>query len=151
NAVECLDRLGILDRVKTAGATEVDLARIRAGGVDREVPLRRRGLGISRAALDEIVAKDCPVEQGSNVQSISRTDNEFVIRTNLGEFRCPVLIDAAGKLSRFSKRSTEPEFGIQYVEKESRGSALDFWFFGEGYGGGVTVEKGDSNFCFLIK
>jgi flavin-dependent dehydrogenase len=28
---------------------------------------------------------------------------------------------------------------------------LDFWFFDDGYGGGVTIEGGQSNFCFLIK
>jgi flavin-dependent dehydrogenase len=28
---------------------------------------------------------------------------------------------------------------------------LDFWFFEEGYGGGVSVEGGCSNFCFLVR
>jgi hypothetical protein len=65
--------------------------------------------------------------------------------------KAAVLIDAAGKLSRFTARKNAPEFGVQYFEPEPRGSALDFWFFKDGYGGAVTVEGGQSNFCFLIK
>ena len=32
----------------------------------------------------------------------------------------------------------------------SRDSVLDFWFFEDGYGGGVLIEGGAGNFCFLI-
>jgi hypothetical protein len=59
-------------------------------------------------------------------------------------------VDASGKLSRFTKRESVEEFGIQYVEPNTRGSVLDFWFFSDGYGGAVSVEDGGSNFCFLI-
>ncbi len=61
------------------------------------------------------------------------------------------MIDAAGKLSRFTRRQAVPEFGIQYLESRSRGSMMDFWFFEDGYGGAVTIEGEQSNFSFLIK
>jgi hypothetical protein len=65
---------------------------------------------------------------------------------------CTAVIDAAGKSSRFTRRRTvEEEFGIQYTEPQPRGSVLDFWFFPDGYGGGVSVEGGLANFCFLVR
>ena len=151
NAVECLDRLDLLDLVRAAGAVEVDRARIHAGGTEREVPLRRKGLGISRGTLDEIVARGAPVHQGINVRTVVRRGNGFVIETDEGEVQTAILIDAAGKLSRFTRRSTVEEFGIQFFQPNNCGSVLDFWFFEDGYGGGVGVENGRSNFCFLIK
>ena len=137
-AVECLDELGLLDDVRAAGAVEVDHARIRVDGDTVEIPFRQTGLGISRSALDQIVADAAPVKTGVNVVDVK------TIKAN-------VIIDAAGKLSRWSKAVSSDEFGIQYAEPGTRGSALDFWFFEDGYGGGVTVEGGQSNFCFLIK
>jgi hypothetical protein len=65
---------------------------------------------------------------------------------------CSVVIDAAGKTSRFTPRRTADEFGIQYTQAESGPSGvLNFWFFADGYGGSVSIEGGRSNFCFLIK
>jgi flavin-dependent dehydrogenase len=85
------------------------------------------------------------------VRDIRKSDSGFDVETSAGRVKAAVLIDAAGKLSRFTTRKTAPEFGVQYFEPEPRGSALDFWFFKDGYGGAVTVEGGQSNFCFLIK
>jgi hypothetical protein len=67
------------------------------------------------------------------------------------DIACRVVIDAAGKLSRFTKRRGVDEFGIQFFEEGERGSVLDFWFFEDAYGGGVSVEGGRSNFSFLIR
>jgi 2-polyprenyl-6-methoxyphenol hydroxylase-like FAD-dependent oxidoreductase len=46
--VECLERLGVLDRVLSAGATVVHLARIRVDSTEVEIPFERSGSG-SRA------------------------------------------------------------------------------------------------------
>src|SRR5262249_12235952 len=91
------------------------------------------------------------VQQGIAVRDIRQTGSGFDLQTSAGRVKAIVLIDAAGKLSRFTPRKAAPEFGVQYFEPEPRGSALDFWFFKDGYGGAVTVEGGQSNFCFLIK
>src|SRR5262249_40247532 len=77
-------------------------------------------------------------------------DDGFVVVTNREKVRARLVVDAAGKLSRFTTRRAVPEFGVQYVESGTRGSAVDFWFFNDGYGGAVTVEGARSNFCFLI-
>jgi flavin-dependent dehydrogenase len=72
------------------------------------------------------------------------------VETEQLDLRCTVVIDAAGKLSRLTRRRSAGQFGIQYFEAGGRGNVLEFWFFPDGYGGAVSVEGGRSNFCFLI-
>jgi flavin-dependent dehydrogenase len=146
-AVECVDRLGLLDEVRRAGGVEVTRARVRVDAVEVELPFDRAGLGISRIALDEIFAHGAPVIQGCAVHRVEPRDSGFAV----DDVFCKVVIDAAGKLSRFSPRRQVDEFGIQYFTPGGSNSVLDFWFFDDGYGGGVSVEGGRSNFCFLVK
>jgi flavin-dependent dehydrogenase len=146
-AVACVDQLGLLEDVRAAGAVEVKSARVRIDSADVEIPFERPGLGISRAALDEIVARGARVQEGCAVRDVKREGHGFVVDGIV----CAIVIDAAGKLSRFTKRRGVEEFGIQYAEAEPLGSVLDFWFLESGYGGGVSVEGGGSNFCFLVE
>jgi flavin-dependent dehydrogenase len=145
--VDCLKRMGLLEDVSAAGAVEIRSARVRSGSVDVEVPFERPGLGISRSALDEIAARFAGVQQGCAVRDVKREGHGFVVDGIV----CTAVIDAAGKSSRFTKREGVEEFGVQYTETQPRGSVLDFWFLEDGYGGGVSVEGGGSNFCFLVK
>jgi flavin-dependent dehydrogenase len=147
--VEYLVRLGVLHDVRAAGAVEVSSAKVRMGSAEIDIPFERPGLGISRSALDQIVAR-AVVHQGCAVSRVARTDGRFVVSGLDFEVSCSVVVDAAGKLSRFTRRREEEEFGIQYSEDGTRGDVLDFWFFEDGYGGAVSVEGGRSNFCFLI-
>jgi flavin-dependent dehydrogenase len=146
-AVKCIERIGVLDEVLRAGAVEVTSAHVRIGQVEIDVPFQRSGLGISRQALDDIVAGSTRIQQGHDVREVRRVNGGFIV----DGIRCSVVIDASGKLSRFTKREGVPEFGIQYLEPESRGSVLAFSFFDDGYGGSVSVEGGRSNSCFLIR
>jgi flavin-dependent dehydrogenase len=146
-AVDALGRLGVLDEVRRSEAVPVASVRIRAGSVKVEIPFERTGLGISRAVLDDVLARNAPVVQGSVVREVRCADGAFVV----DGVRCSIVIDAAGKLSRFTKRESVDEFGIQYTEERKLGSVLDFEFSETGYGGGVSVEGGRSNFCFLVK
>jgi flavin-dependent dehydrogenase len=146
-AVACVERLGLLEEVRAAGAVEVKSARVRVDSADVEIPFDRPGLGISRIRLDEIIAHGTRVQEGCPVRDVKREGRRFVV----DGIECSVVIDAAGKLSRFTRRQSIEEFGIQHAEAAPRGSVLDFWFFEDGYGGGVSVEGGRSNFCFLVK
>lgn len=146
-AVECLRTLDVFDEVRRAGAVQVNSARVRAGATETEILFERPGLGISRSALDDILARGAAVIQGYHVRDVRRSGSGFVV----DDVACRVVIDAAGKLSRFTKRRAVEEFGIQYFEDSDRGPALDFWFLEDAYGGGVSVEGGRSNFCFLVK
>jgi len=146
-AVNSLEQLGLLDEIVNAGAVKVSSARVRAGSIEVEIPFGRPGLGVSRNVLDHILARDARVQQGYIVRKVQRCNPGFDVNGVL----CSVVIDASGKLGRFTKRQHVDEFGIQYSESQSRGSILDFWFFEDGYGGGVSVEGGRSNWCFLLK
>jgi flavin-dependent dehydrogenase len=149
-AVECLEELGVLDKVVRAGATAVHSARIHVRSTEVEIPFERAGLGISRSTLDHVVARDAPVEQGCFVSSISRTENGFQVWGPGIEVATRIVIDASGKLGRLSRRAAVDEFGIQFLKDGATPGILDFWFFDDGYGGGVEVEGGRGNFCFLV-
>jgi len=151
NAVESLDQLQLLDSVRSAGAVEVTSVRLRAGDLEIQAPLSRPALGISRSILDQLLAQGAPVRQSINVLNVVRGEDGFQITTDAEEMRTRILVDAAGKLSRFTRRHAVAEFGVQHFENQSRGRVLDFWLFDDGYGGAVSVEGGRSNFCFLIR
>jgi flavin-dependent dehydrogenase len=150
-AVDCLEQLGVLDHVVRAGATRVHSARIRAGSAEVTIAFDRAGLGISRNVLDGVVARGAAVEEGRLVTSVSRTETGFQVSGPAIAVAARVVIDAAGKLGRFSHRMAVDEFGIQFLQDEAMPGVLDFWFFDDGYGGSVQVEGGRGNFCFLVK
>ena len=150
-AVQILDELELLNTVRSAGAVEVRSAHLRSAGLDVQIPFRRSGLGISRRTLDAILA-DYPAVEHGNVTSVETgPDDRFRIRWSGGEeIRARVLIDAAGKLSRFGAMQSSPQFGVQFYEAEDCGDVMDFWFFPDGYGGTVRIEGNRSNSCFLV-
>ena len=146
-AVKCLEKLGVLEQVRAAGAVEVLSARVAVGGHEIEIPFEQPGLGISRSTLDGVVACGARVKQGQAVREVSADGSGF----RVDDIACSVVIDASGKLSRFTKRRAVEEFGIQYVAPGTCGDVLRFSFFEDGYGGTVSIEGGQSNSCFLIK
>jgi flavin-dependent dehydrogenase len=150
-AVEAIEELGLLDELRRAGAIEVRSAHVRSAGTEAHVAFRRPGLGISRRALDAVLGDHDAVEQG-NVTTVNQDpDGRFQIEWSSGDaIRARVLIDAAGKLSRFGKLDSTPQFGVQFYEPGNRGDSMEFWFFADGYGGTVGIEDGRSNSCFLI-
>lgn len=148
-AVDLLDELEVLDAVRSAGARTVHASTIRFGKREIPVALPRPGLGVSRRTLDAIVADHPGVQQGF-VRGVNHDGGMFRVRLDAAEISARIVVDAAGKLSRFSQRRTVPQFGVQFYEADARGDVLDFWFFEEGYGGAVAVEGSRTNFCFLI-
>jgi flavin-dependent dehydrogenase len=146
-AVDCLNRLGVLEEVRRAGAVDVRSAFVRIDRAEIRVPFRRPGLGVTRSVLDDVLARSARVQQEHAVQKVHRTNSGFEV----DGVACSVVIDASGKLGRFTRRLPVDEFGVQYLEPQSRGDVLDFWFFKEAYGGAVSVEGGAANFCFLVQ
>ena len=144
-AVRVLEEIHMLEEVRAAGATEVHSARMRTEGVDLSFDLPGAGLGISRRVLDALVANHPSVER-AHVRSV----DGLILKLDDTEIRTRVIIDASGKLSRFTIREDVEEFGVQFYEHSPPSGVLDFWFFEDGYGGAVTVEDGRSNCCFLI-
>jgi len=148
-AVDLLDELDVLEAVRAAGAMPVRSSRIRIGGGEIPVELPKPGLGISRRALDAIMADRAGVQHGF-VRDVKRADGGFKVQLESREISASVIVDAAGRLSRLSKRKAVPQFGVQFYEKGTCDDVLDFWFFEKGYGGVVTVEGNRSNACFLV-
>jgi flavin-dependent dehydrogenase len=148
-AVELLDELGMLDRVRSAGAVDVRSARLLMRDAEVRVPFSQSGMGISRRTLDGLMAEHPGVQQGA-VQEVRRCDYGFRVQLDGDAVCARVVIDAAGKQSRFGRQAAASQFGIQFYDPEPRGDVLDFWFFEEGYGGAVTVDGGRSNACFLV-
>ncbi len=148
--VERLDRLDLLEDVRRAGATLITSARVRSGNVEVVMPFPKPGLGISRFKLDEIVARTPHVLQGTAVTRVEKTSKGFSVAASFGKVECGAVIDASGKLSRFTRRRPSGQFGVQFDEPVDRGSVLDFWFSEQGYGGAVSIEEGRSNHCYLL-
>ena len=156
-ALRCLDDLGLLDRVRSEGAVAVTGVRIRFDG-DREIdiPFDGIGLGFSRERLDEILAREADVRTGHRVENVqSLPAGGFRVHgrgpDGLGFVAdCKVVIDAAGKLGRFTHRRESNQFGVQFYEERPLGSMLEFRFFEGGYGGSVSIEGGRTNSCFLV-
>jgi flavin-dependent dehydrogenase len=146
-AVQSLTHLGLLNDVLEAGAVEVTSARVKVRNAEVEIPFERPGLGVTRSTLDEIFARGARVLEGRRVQDVRESNDGFIV----DGVRCAVVIDASGKLGRFTKRRSVEEFGVQYVEPRPRTSVLEFSFFEDGYGGGVSVEGECANFCFLVR
>ena len=154
-ALRALDRLGVLDNVLDAGAVRVDRGRLRAGGRTIEIPFPTPALGFSRERLDALLAGRAGVEHGCPVESIRTDTGGFVAEVSdpsggRFEVSSKVVVDAAGKLSRFTRRLPRSQYGVGYHEDGDNGSVLDFEFFDGGYGGSVSVEGGRKNSCFLV-
>lgn len=154
-AVRSLRALGVLEAVRRAGAVSVERARVRSGRWEMDIPFERLALGFSRQRLDSILARRAGVHTGCSVEWVRPRADKFAVgltRTDGGpeEVICEVVIDAAGKLSRFSPLRSRPQYGVQFHERRRNGAVLDFRFFDGGYGGSVSVEDGWTNSCFLI-
>ena len=151
-AVEILNELDVLNKLRAAGAVNVHSASLRSEGKNFSIPFRRAGLGVSRKTLDAVMGDHSAVLYGNVLSTKRQPDGRFRICMNDGsELFANVVIDAAGKLSRFTERRASPQFGIQFYEAESRGDVMDFWFFSDGYGGTVGIEGNRSNSCFLVR
>jgi flavin-dependent dehydrogenase len=154
-AIRCLDDLGVLRRVQSEGAVPVRRARIRLGERDIEIPFNEPGLGVSRERLDQTLAEIAGVRPGHFVAKVEPLKQGFRVHGTVAGGRgfhldADIVIDAAGKLSRFTRRSTCRQFGVQFYEQRPTGSTLEFSFFEGGYGGSVSVEGSRVNHCFLV-
>ena len=154
-AIRCLDELGVLGKVCSEGAVRVRRARIRWGARDIHIPFTEPGLGVSRERLDLILAEASGVRSGHFVEKVEPLKKGFRVHGASSEGRefrldADIVIDAAGRLSRFTRRPTGSQFGVQYYEQRPTNSTLEFCFFKGGYGGSVSVEGGRANTCILV-
>lgn len=152
--VRAFKQIGVLNDVLDAGAIRVDRGRIRSGNYTIEIPFSEPALGFSRERLDALLAGRAGVEHGCLAESVRRDAGVFITEfsgpSGRFEVSSKVIVDAAGKLSRFTHRLQTSHYGVQYHEEGNNSSVLDFEFFDGGYGGSVSIEDGRKTFCFLV-
>jgi len=155
-ALVVLRDLGVFDEIRARGARRIGRVRLSAGSTTHEFPLSEPGFGFSRWLLDSILAREARVFEGHSVERIQDggRGRRFLVdfRTGAGapeRVACRMVVDAAGRFSRFTRRIPRSQFGVQFPESRDTGPVLEFGFFDWGYGGTVGVEDGGANSCFL--
>jgi flavin-dependent dehydrogenase len=154
-AVRSLADLGLLESVRAAGAVLVRRASVQWPHGRIEIPFDSLGLGFSRERLDWMFADAARVRSEHHVRSVVSEGHQFSLRVRDArgrEFgvRCDVVVDAAGRLSRFTRRRVSPQYGVAFQTPDVHENSLEFQFFDGGYGGSVGVEGDRINTCFLL-
>lgn len=154
-AIRCLKLIGVHEEVTRAGAVQIESLRLKARSYRFDIPFPEPALGFSRERLDVLLASKAGVEHGCKVEGVRKVSDGFVL-TVLNPAGDPfevfsrIILDAAGRLSRFTRMVPSAQYGVQYHRAGEKSSILDFEFFEGGYGGVVSVEGRRRNFCFLV-
>lgn len=178
---ECLahfHELGLLDGMLAAGGDHIAETRFYApSGKNVIVPSAWFGgggfaLSLSRAEMDHrlmLRARDAGVEVLEEMSATGLLQENGAVkgitaRTKVGgsyEIFAGLVIDATGRAGILSKflgkkpvsknRSKFIGFKAHLRNVEMEKGRCEIYFFRGGYGGLSYVEKGDANFCFLIK
>lgn len=120
------------------------------------------GFGVSRFSFDNFLFERAKNEGvtfllNTEVESLTFTNNHFLIKTNQQELTAPLVIGSFGKRSKldsqlnrrfFNQRS--PYVGVKYHAKtEHPSNLIALHNFRGGYCGISNVENGISNICYL--
>lgn len=131
-------------------------------GRSKILPLDLGGFGISRYSFDYFLyekAKASGVDflLSEEVETISRIDQKFFLRTNARNLEADIVVGAFGKRSRLDihlarefvkKRS--PYVGIKYhIETDHPHDLIALHNFSGGYCGISNVENNKTNLCYL--
>jgi menaquinone-9 beta-reductase len=168
--VSHLDALGLLDRVRDAGAVPVPESLVSwPGGRPVAVPIVRGhypGMALPRPALERVMADALgaaggQVQWGARVTSAERTRDRWTVGLVTGVQRqaveAPLLVIADGRFSTLSGREVRKTragwFGwnASFIGAAQPPGALSLHFYPGGYVGVVTFADGVSNVCGLVK
>lgn len=178
---ECLAHfsdLGVLDGMLSAGGDHITETRFFApSGKNVVVPSAWFGgggfaLSLSRAEMDHrlmLRAREAGVEvlEGTSATGLLQENGAITgitARAKAGEtfeLNSGLVIDATGRagiLGKFLGKKALPKSRSKFIgfkahlrNVEMENGRCEIYFFRGGYGGLSFVEKGDANFCFLIK
>lgn len=177
SGVALLERQGLLEAALRAGARPVrEAVFVSARGSRYRIPLNRFpegrgfGLGISRAALDQLLlqharALGADVLEGAFVtDSISRRGRTIGVTARMrpsgqcAALCAPIIIDASGRARALSARSPCSigegrsrlfAFQLHVSGVEGLDDAVELYFYPSGYGGLVRIENDLYNLCAL--
>lgn len=162
-------RLGVLEPLKNAGATEVNSARVVSrNGRELNLGLPQSALGISRFQLDQILAEaaqnaGAKLVCKARVRAIMPKNDGFEIFTAHENFRAQIVLNAAGRNSHWLPREEQStpasnEKATKYVGLKThfKNSSLpiglvELHAWRGGYCGLVQVENGVLNACLLTR
>lgn len=157
-------RLGVLERVLEAEPHRIRRARVTTShGAAFEAALPAPGLGLSRYALDELLAEAAAqagavVQEGTLVRSIEGGfEQGFTVRTGSESYGARVVLGAFGKRSRL-----DGQLGRSFVQERyphiafkahfvgpALGDVVELHAFRGGYCGLSHVEGGRINACWI--
>jgi menaquinone-9 beta-reductase len=133
-------------------------------GQSATMPLDLGGFGISRHTFDEhlyqrALSEGSQVHVNTEVTSLTRKGQKFLIDTNKGSYEADVVIGSFGKRSKLDVqlqrgfiRKRSPYVGIKYHATITHDSdVVSLHNFEGGYCGVVNVENGISNICYLLE
>jgi flavin-dependent dehydrogenase len=164
-----LKRLGIVNEIRNAGASEVRRILLYSGkGAKMEIPFERDefGLGMSRQRLDALLFERSRGEgtrgiEGFMVEDIRREkDNTYRVEGTHREggikesFLSKAVINASGLrgIGVGDQRKKSPLYAFKvHLENMDCGDAAELFFYEGGYGGVVNIEEGLVSLAFQVQ
>ena len=165
-----LERLGVLPAVKAVGATTMTSCLLAdAAGRSATSPLPRPGLGITRAAMDELLLRNAAArgaaihEETTVTAAIVEGGRTRGVTTRRGRYRAPIVVAADGRRSVFQrafhprhgdplKTTSRSWFGFQAHFPDltnGLGGRIELFVFEGGYAGLGPVEGGRLNLALI--
>ena len=162
-------RLGVLETLKNAGATEVNSARVVSrNGRELNLDLPQSALGISRFQLDKILAEaaqnaGAKLVCKTRVRAVTSENSEFEISTSHENFHAQIVLNAAGRNAHWLQREEQitpasdgkatKYVGLKTHFKNSNLpiGVVELHAWRGGYCGLVQVEGGVLNACLLTR
>jgi flavin-dependent dehydrogenase len=155
-------RLGVLDTLHGAGASEVHHAHVLAYGAQMRTPLPSAALALSRFQLDTILieaAQDAGAEVlcHTRVRQVTREADSFHIETTNGQWQAREVVAASGRHAAWLPKPADSN-ATRYVglkthfrnTKLQRGT-VEIHAWRGGYCGLVQIENGLTNACLLAR
>jgi flavin-dependent dehydrogenase len=138
-------------------APRITTARLHSEGRSVEIAVEPAAYSIPRFRLDEVLwlaAEGRGIScRNENVTGLSRSRDEFVVRTTSAEYRAKSVINASGRWSKLSRRVVKGSawVGLKAHFEGETDDVVDLYFLNGGYCGVQAVSPGVLNACALVK
>ena len=138
---------------------KIDRGRIFAEGNEAALPLPREAVSIPRYELDNTLWNACGemgIERRDRCTVLDiEGDGPFVVFVDGGRMHARVVVDASGRWSNISRRSSgngEKWLGVKAHFREARpNGSVDLYFFEGGYCGVQAVGEDAVNACAMVR
>lgn len=138
-------------------APRITKARLHSDGRSVEIAVEPAAYSIPRFRLDEVLWKAAEARgiscRNESVVEVLSVGNEFVVRTQSGEYRSVSVINGSGRWSRLSRRVAAGAawVGLKSHFEGETDDIVDLYFMNGGYCGVQAVSPGVLNACALVR